>query len=111
MAQEKMKEAWIACGEREEMQGKNGRYRRDPARFLGRGSYGIVYAGYQRNEKGEYREVAIKEFKKSEQWKTEEDRDKDVVLFSKFEKALASKYTLEVVDIFQSSSGRWVLVS
>ena len=76
--------------------GKCGSYKIDKNMFLGRGGFGIVYGGIGKNsskaneEKEIYREVAIKEFKRSDKWKHEEDFDKEVLLLQRYGKMLNS---------------------
>lgn len=48
--------------------------------------------------------MAIKEFKKSERWKGEEDQDKEVLLLNKFGSILDPNFVLKVIEIFQEKA-------
>lgn len=54
-------------------------------KFLGRGGFGIVFVAIKKTKNSQnkllYEEVVIKEYKKSEKWMSEEDFDKELVVF------------------------------
>ena len=53
-----------------------------------------------------YEEVVLKEFKKSDRWQSEEDWDKELVVFKKYLNNVKSDFILKIHDIFQEKSSK-----
>jgi serine/threonine protein kinase len=90
--------------------GNNGEYRLRRSKFLGRGGFGIVFAAIRKHtdssRRPTYEEVVVKEYKKSEKWLSEEDFDKELVVFNKFKDHFNYDFLLRIYDIFQEKDSR-----